>query len=333
MSTRELNYWGYRIDTENRDFFWDELKNCCRLRQGWGYKEWQDLTCQKNPPDRDKKANRKIFDSVKKGDILLIPRISDWNKVAVVEATEDFDKGYKFKIDAKHKDYGHIFPAKFERSFVRESKHVDGAIRSTLRTPMRFWSMERYADSIEKIRKAEKEGLQEVTGSVDRVQSAIDAAFEVIQEKFKEQACKNIHEQLQSAEWEYGLVEILQKLYPQYDVEKVGGKSESDHGTDILMRLPGPVDEKYGIAIQVKDHEGQTGKEVIDQIKKADDYWLENKGLKIIEKVVIITKGENEENSDLTDNTDVAGIKFIFKDGLEDLIEQYAIKYIGSNLL
>jgi hypothetical protein len=36
------SYWGYRIDTRNIKFFNEELKKG-RLRQGWGYEEWQKL--------------------------------------------------------------------------------------------------------------------------------------------------------------------------------------------------------------------------------------------------------------------------------------------------
>lgn len=36
------NYWGYRIDTNEIDFFRKELERGI-LRQGWGWNEKQDL--------------------------------------------------------------------------------------------------------------------------------------------------------------------------------------------------------------------------------------------------------------------------------------------------
>ena len=38
-----MNYWGYRIDTGARKYFFDEI-NKGRLRQGWGYRPTQDLS-------------------------------------------------------------------------------------------------------------------------------------------------------------------------------------------------------------------------------------------------------------------------------------------------
>ncbi len=37
-----MNYWGYRIDKENRRYFFKEILEG-RLRQGWGYSESQNL--------------------------------------------------------------------------------------------------------------------------------------------------------------------------------------------------------------------------------------------------------------------------------------------------
>ena len=90
------NYYGYRISTRTQeiiDFFAKEME-AGRLRQGWGFEENQDLN-HFNGSD-EAKRNFKIYENVKKGDILLVPEIIGKNKIAVVEATEDFNKGYKF---------------------------------------------------------------------------------------------------------------------------------------------------------------------------------------------------------------------------------------------
>lgn len=65
-----------------------------------------------------------IFNKVKKGDILLVPRLPTWDEVAVLEATEDFSNGYEFSIDQTLKDYGHIFPAKKIKQFVRSNENI-----------------------------------------------------------------------------------------------------------------------------------------------------------------------------------------------------------------
>ena len=92
---REKHYWGYRIDVKNQDFFFKELEQG-RLRQGWGYAENQKLPETK---DSGARKNLSMHDKVKKGDILLIPRLPDWGSVAIAEAAEDWNEGYKFEID------------------------------------------------------------------------------------------------------------------------------------------------------------------------------------------------------------------------------------------
>jgi hypothetical protein len=63
------NYWGYRIDVKNQDFFFKELQQG-RLRQGWGYAENQKLP---ETEDSGARKNLSMYHNVKKGDILLIP--------------------------------------------------------------------------------------------------------------------------------------------------------------------------------------------------------------------------------------------------------------------
>ena len=94
---REKNYWGYRIDVKNQDFFFKELEQG-RLRQGWGYAENQKLP---ETEDSGARKNLSMYKNVKKRDILLIPRLPDWGSVAIAEAAEDWDnkeKGYRFEI-------------------------------------------------------------------------------------------------------------------------------------------------------------------------------------------------------------------------------------------
>ena len=144
---RDRNYWGYRICTEYIDFFAKEL-NLGRLHQGWGYHEGQDL--RNMTYDGGASKNLRMLE-VKKGDYLLVPRLPEWDYVAIVEATEDWRDGYKFEIDEDHEDFGHIFPAKIICVFNRHSEVVSGDIRSTLKNPGRFWNIKYLADDIETI--------------------------------------------------------------------------------------------------------------------------------------------------------------------------------------
>ena len=171
MENRGKNYWGYRIDIKNQDFFFKELQQG-RLRQGWGYAENQKLPETK---DSGARKNLSVYHNVKKGDILLIPRLPDWGSVAIVEATEDWDdkeKGYKFEIDDEKKDFGHIFPARYIGCFNRHGKDFSGNIQSTLKARNRFWNISRLSEDVEKIMK-NLEGNKESTSVVENIKNIV----------------------------------------------------------------------------------------------------------------------------------------------------------------
>lgn len=147
METKK-HYWGYRICNEASSFFYKELKEG-RLRQGWGYNSGQDL--RSLTYDEGARKNLRMFEEVKKGDILLVPRIPSWEDISIVEATEDWNKGYTFDIPKEQNDFGHVFPARFIKAINRYNPIVSDALRSTFHCVRRFWSIDTYYNSIEKI--------------------------------------------------------------------------------------------------------------------------------------------------------------------------------------
>lgn len=320
------NYWCYRINTDEIDFFWNELMNG-RLRQGWGWLKGQDLRNFKR--DEGAGRNRPMFNNVKKDDILLIPQLPSWGNIAIVMATEDWNIGYKFEIDKNMGDYGHIFPAKYIRHFSRHNENVTGNIRSTLKNPSRFWNINHYGEDVEKLLKIEISELEKSQGYESRLESSIGNIFnEVFNENdFSEKLYKKVVEQFAREEWEFALVHGLRQLFPFYNIERVGGTSESEHGTDIIIKIPGIIpDFEYCIAIQVKDYEGFVASDVIKQINKAEKYW-NSESMKLIEKIVIITKAEKDENLDLLNNKN--NVKFIFSSELKQLLSNIGQTFVG----
>ena len=322
----KTNYWCYRIDRSKIQFFKEELDHG-RLRQGWGWDEKQDL--RNLEMDRGAKRNLPMFNKVKKNDILLVPALPSSGEVAIIKATEDWSKGYRFEIKKGQKDYGHIFPAEIITSFTRRNEHVSGNIRSTLRNPGRFWNINQYAEDVETLKNIKGDDLKKSKDYVSKMDSLVRNAFN---ESFEEDIFFNVLEDrfnhsFTSEEWEFVLVKGLQLMFPFYHVERVGGNKEKEHGTDILIKLPSiPGRQEYAIAIQVKDYKGVVGDHVIDQIKKADQYW-ESHELKLIDKWVIITEAEETLNGSLIENrTDV---KIIFKEELKKLLGNFGKKMIG----
>ena len=321
------NYWGYRINKDLIDFFWEELKEG-RLRQGWGWDEEQDL--RNLTFDEGAQRNKPMFDRVKKGDILLIPQLPDWGFVAVVEAVEDWNSGYRFEIDEELCDYGHIFPARYIKHFTRDNENVTGNIRATLKNQLRFWNINHFRDDIEKLLHTEAPDLEKGIDHESRLEYAIEGVFsDVFHEKsFSEKLYDKVIEQFSREEWEHALVYGLQQLFPYYNVERVGGGTrEAEHGTDIVIRIPGIIpDFEYCIAIQVKDYEGFVSDEVIEQINKADNYW-NSESMKLIDKIVVITKADKDENVKLLENQ--SGVKFIFSADLQQLMTKIGKAFIG----
>lgn len=330
------NYWCYRIDKSRINYFWKELQED-RLRQGWGYDQRQDL--RSLTFDGGARRNLPMFNKVKKGDILLVPYLPEWGKVAIVEAKEDWDQGYKFDIDLSQKsdwnqgDYGHVFPARFLKSFVRHNQKVSGNIRNTLRNPSRFWNITPFAEDIERILNA-FEDLSVSQELEERLKSSVGEIFnEVFQEElFKNKIYSKLTNNFQSAEWEKLLLEGLRELFPDYIIDHTGGKSEEKHGTDILIRIPGIFDEtEYLIAVQIKDWTGIVSGKVIEQINKADEYFAKDQNSTLIDKWVIITKAPKDANLNLTFND--SKVKFLFSNDLEDLLNRIALSMVHKNFL
>jgi hypothetical protein len=320
------NYWCYRVDTSKIKFFTNEL-NEGRLRQGWGWDEAQDLRNFKL--DEGAGRNRPMFNKVKKGDVLLIPQVPNWGEVALVEATQDWNKGYVFEIDPTLGDYGHIFPAKYLKKFSRNNENVTGNLRSTLKNPSRFWNINHYADDVELLLSSQVTELSKRQDHNSRLESSIGTVFnEVFDETvFADKLYEKLTEQFTREEWEFALVYGLKQMFPFYQIERVGGKEEKNHGTDILIKLPSILSNySYAIAIQVKDYDGFVGNEVVSQINKADNYW-DSENLKLIEKIVIITKAKKDENIRLLEHD--KNVKFIFATELKQLLTEIGKCFIG----
>ena len=328
----EKNYWGYRIDVKNQDFFFKELEQG-RLRQGWGYAENQKLP---DTTDSGARKNLSMYNNVKKGDILLIPRLPDWGSVAIAEAAEDWnneEKGYRFEIDDEKKDFGHIFPANYIGCFNRHGKDVSGNIQSTLKARNRFWNISRLSEDIEKIMK-NLEGNKESTSVIENIKN-------IISEKVKtyfdlKECCDRIvdeyNKKFTASQWEEVLKNVLEKIYPEYEIEKTGGMKEEEHGTDILINVPGiSISESYNIAIQVKNYEGEISDEniniIIDQVDKAKGYKWENNG-KLIDQILVITSAEEKDNPKLIEECQNKEIRVIFSEELKKLIFQSIIESI-----
>ena len=330
-ATQNRNYYAFRTDSNHRQFMYAELQAGC-LRQGWGFEAGQDLRNQ--TVDKGAAANIKML-NVRKGDIILIPGLPSSTEVVIAEATADWNApadtgGYRFEIHELLKDYGHIFPVKVLKVFERHHQDVPSSIRRTFRARRRFWSLNGYAREIDDII-ASSNALSDRSITEDKVKAIINGAREVAfdRAKFSDVLISEWYHKFGAAEWEEALVVGLSAAYPNYQVEKVGGSKEEEHGTDILIRVPRPFgDGRYGIAIQVKDYSGNTNPSVIvDQINKSD-YWERVEEIKIVEKVVLLTAISREVGRSWIDR--FPRVTFFFSEDVKSLLIEFGEVIVHS---
>ncbi len=324
----KINYWGFRIDTSNRSYFYDEMLKG-NLRQGWGYNVSQNLKSDK--VDTSARRNLPIYNKVKKGDILLVPHIAEWDEIAIVEAVEDFDKGYKFEIDPQIGDYGHIFPARFLRCFSRNNINVDADIRETFKCRSRFWNINRCEEQIKKILEMPITELKTSSSYRERIRKTVESSFE--NDIFSQKVYTKLNNLNQASEWEFVLCEGLRMICPDsYSIYTTSNKDEKKHGADIIIRIPGLLDNTYIIAIQVKDFINEVDKKVIKQICKADEYFEKEEGSILIDKYIFITRTEKDVNEELFEEAKMAGVKILFGRDIQKLLSKIGIAFLIDNI-
>ncbi len=330
------HYFGFRVDSTSTDkcnFFFEEIKQG-RLRQGWGYDAGQNLRNQ--TVDKGASRNKSML-NVKCGNILLIPHIPLYHEVTVVEAIDDWRIGYQFEINQKYGDYGHVFPVRYLCHFNRYNVHVDACIRSSLRNPSRFWQLNYECDdSVENLLNIAPQDLISASSYSERMKASLEDAYSEIEATLKEKVHNKFVNNFQAAEWEFALLEGLKLLYPEpyFYIEHVGGKSEKDHGADLLIHIPSICSKiEYIIAIQIKDYKSSFNiRNVISQINKAT--FFENENKKVIDKIIIVTKStckdiSSEDEKIMEQQKD---IRFIFADDLATILSRIALKHKTYNV-
>lgn len=291
-------YWVCRTDKTRRKFITDNVHRG-ELRQGWGWLDGQNLLNQ--TIDEGARRNRPML-KVKMGDLVLLPHIPEYGLIAITEAESDWRDDYRYIDAPEGTDYRHTFPVQYHKCFSLHGAAVPGELRNTMRTPGRFWNVDRLGSEIETLFQREESELrkrEDYKGRISRVWGDVfGEEFGGEDSSFSTKIVDKFNAQFQSTEWEYLLIEVLQTLVPQYVVERVGGKSEKEHGADITITIPGIFPEDgYVIAIQVKDFKGSTADSAVKQIQKADAYFTSQDDRKLIEKWVIYTNIDKENHT------------------------------------
>ena len=320
--SRYRKYWALRTDQDNRNLLWEEaLKG--RLRQGWGYDERQDLEKlqEKKQAGQKKKdlseteqaawPNLKMLGAregaMQEGDLVLLPNLPTYGTFALAEVTGP----YRFnplaldgdeQVHGLTADYGHILPIELlsEQGIDKSHEAVHAEIRSTLRTPMRMWNADGYADHVDRLVEAIEAGsdLSTPTTTEGRSASVWHSAVSRARKALKEQLAGTLDENFQSAEWEVPLREALERLYPSAQVDRTAGPAE--HGADLVVRIPnylgrGDEGESWLVLVQVKNYDGTIASaRLLDQLEEAFDYYGEEG--EVLTCVALTTASEVDES-------------------------------------
>ncbi|MBR5730077.1 MAG: PD-(D/E)XK nuclease family protein, partial [Prevotella sp.] len=311
---KKRNYWGYRICNKSADYFCKEL-NEGRLRQGWGYDSGQDL--RSLTVDKGASYNLKMYNDVKKGDILLIPRIPSWEEISIAEATEDWSDGYRYDIPEEQGDFGHIFPARFIMSFNRYSPNVKDNIRSSFHCLRRFWSMNAYAEDIEKIMdNTEQVNNDCLITSYDNTPNLFDyATSELSQDAFILWLLNWANIEYKKYDEELNLTAqrfVKMLLGQEHDISVTSVKTYKQQNNIDVFAI---INEKFALIIEDKVNTGTHD----DQLKRYKE-WISNhneyKNLALEcvylktgnESLSYLKKIEHEEKYNLVLRKDVLGI-------------------------
>lgn len=293
-NSRQRHYWASRPDRNNLDYFWTELQKG-RLRQGWGYRDDQNLNlilaekqkggdwwARLSEEQRDAYRNYPFHpgwgdDTMQKGDIVLIPNMPTFGSFSLGCFVDD---EYQYDISDEG-DYGHWRQIALltPDGIVSDHESVHADIRSTLRCRSRIWRIDGvglYLETLLKLLQADNMKAGVHFSPDQRFSKIVLKAKEAAREPAREAARKEIEALLDAEfharDFEFAVQLVLRKLFLG-SIEHLGGKSEEKHGTDLLVKIDNPFGEiPFIIPVQVKKHTGES-EYGIEQLEMAAEYW------------------------------------------------------------
>ena len=153
--------------------------------------------------------------------------------------------------------------------------------------------MSPYADCIEAILGSDlpPEDLSQGVTAAGRTDSLV---AELVAEPINVMAdllAPKLRQRLQSAEWETGILSALEPLFPA-TVRHTGGPQE--RGADLEVVISNPFDDRndWIVPIQVKDHQGIEGADVLSQLEQACSTRLASGRGSVIAVVLLVTDAE-----------------------------------------
>lgn len=327
-----MMYWAMRTsrDTpQSRKFVTDELSRG-QLRQGWGHDPTQDLRCihdawrenrpltaiQNDASRHWRMADGHADDYMSADDVVLVPNMPHVGLFTLCRITGSYD----FKIPSEADDFGHFRPVEVltPHGVANEHELVDAGLRRSLRYQGRLWRVSPYSDCLERIIQSDlpPEDLAQGVTAAERTDSLV---AELVAEPINimaDQLAAKLRQRLQSAEWETGVLRALEPLFPA-TVRHTGGPNE--RGADLEVIISNPFDDRndWIVPIQIKDHQGVEGADVLSQLEQAYLSRLTSGRGSVIAVVLLVTDAEPsaELQQQMSRLREKYGVPFIFCGG------------------
>lgn len=202
------------------------------------------------------------------GDIVLVPNMPADGLFTLCRVTGD----YYFDVSSEFDDFGHVRPVEVltPLGVANEHKLVNAGLRRSLRYQGRLWRIQAYAECIEKLLAGDYSSseLLKSSSAAGRAESIVsDVVVEPIGIMAK-RLSESLPMGLQGSEWEKAILPALEVLFP-VTINHTGGVSERGADIEVVIANPFPEGKDWMIPIQVKDHCGEEGSDVILQLEKA----------------------------------------------------------------
>ena len=184
----------------------------------------------------------------------------------------------------------------------------------------RLWRLSLYSDCLERIINSDlpPEDLALGVTAIGRTDSLVSELLSEPINFMADQLADKLPQRLQGAEWETGILRALEPLFPA-TVRHTGGPSEQ--GADLEVIISNPFDDSsdWIVPIQIKDHQGVEGINVVAQLEQAYQSRVAEDRGNVIAVVLLATDAEPsaELQQEMSELREKYHIPFIFCGGTQ----------------
>lgn len=283
-------YWVIRTDVNHVDDVIVPSLQAGELRQGWGWREDQDLDVigpivserGRGPLNDSQKATwRRVqrfwpqhWEPVREGDRILLPKVPGWGLWSLVTLAG----AYRYQRHPASDDHRHILPVKMLLPKISPSNAAVGAgLQRTMRNQGPMWNIDALAEEVERLLGAD----HDVAGADDptvRLQHVLDDTLVELLARLRQDFRAN--------QLEEPVHRLLNQVFDAAKVENKTGRGE--HGADFVVRETDRFGHEHTTVVQLKDYEPLNGSRALAQIEQAFSWYAP------VSAAVILTTAANE---------------------------------------